>query len=239
MEIDFVSVAGAIFATAGGGAAVAYAMFRKLGSAWLDARFSERLESFRHDRAKEMAHLRAEIDGTLRARVRYQEKQFEACLCVWNALKEAQSKLLVSVSPLQQYADFNRINEAAQLDYLASLDLKQWEKDEILNADVPQETLVSTINGRNFWRAATAFSEFDRVTRANELFFDPVVYELIRSVCDKMHASLVSKEISIEEDDHSLSREAWKEYNNECTPLIHQLVQELRELLSAPRLDGV
>ena len=77
------------------------AFFGSLGRGWLEAQFSRQLEAFRHDKAKEIEHFRAEIDGELKARIRLQEKQFEAILRTWESLKTAQENLLCSISPLQ------------------------------------------------------------------------------------------------------------------------------------------
>lgn len=232
MDLDVVSIATALLAAGGGGAAVAFGLFRKMGSSWLDAKFAQKLEAFRHDRAKEMERLRAEIDGALRARVRFQERQFDACLEIWNSLKETQSKLLVSISPLQQYSDLRRMSDEARLEYLNSFDLQKWQLEEILKADDIQKSFQKMVDGRRFSDAAKAFSDFDRATRSNELFFEPELYKLLRSICDKMHSSLVAKEIAISESDHKMSREAWTEYDKECVPLVHELVAEMRKILN-------
>lgn len=231
MEVDIVSIFLGVLGAGGGGAVIAFALFKRFGDAWLQAKFDQKLEAYRHDRAKEMERLRAEIDGALRARVRLQEKQFEACLDIWNALKDAQSKLLASISPLQQYADIRRLNEKARIEYLSSFDLQKWQVNEIIeDADI-QDRFVQTVNRMRFNTAAQAFSEFDRVTRSYELFLEPETFALIRSVADAMHSSLISKEISINERDHKLGADAWTEYDKNCVPLVKKLVSQLQDLL--------
>lgn len=232
MEVDIASIFLAVLSAGGGGALVAFALFQRLGDAWLEAKFAERLEAFRHDRAKELERLRAEIDGALRARVRLQEKQFEACLEIWNALKEAQSKLLVSISPLQQYSDIRRLSEDARVEYLSSFDFQKWQVDEVLMAADIQGRFVEMINRMRFNAAAQAFSKFDRVSRSYELFLKPETFALIRSVADAMHSSLVSKELAIDGCDHSSGPQAWKEYDKDCVPLVKNLVSELQKLLN-------
>ncbi|MBL3575584.1 hypothetical protein JMK10_00325 [Rhodovulum sulfidophilum] len=231
MEIDIVSAFLTVISAGGGGAFIAFALFKRFGDAWLQAKFNEKLEAYRHDRAKELERLRAEIDGTLRARIRFQDKQFEACLDIWNALKDAQSKLLSSISPLQQYSDIRRMSEEARTEYLSSLDLQKWQVSEILeDADV-QRRFNQTMNLIRFNSATKAFSDFDRVTRSYELFLEPKAFSLIRSIADTMHSSLVSKEISIDSEDPTLGRDAWKEYNEKCIPLIKELVAKFQEML--------
>ena len=231
MEFDIQSVISALVAAGGGGAVIAYFLFKRLGDSWLEGKFAEKLEAFRHERAKELERLRAEIDGILRAKVRFQEKQFEACLEVWNALKDAQSKLLVSVSPLQQYSYIADLNEVARAEYLNTFDLPKWKIEEILSATDIQERFVEIMNRSRLSDANQAFVSLDRTTRANELFFTPKMFILIRSVLDKLHSSLVTKDLAIASSDNSFGLEAWTEYDKECIPLIKQLVSEMRELL--------
>ncbi|WP_422028506.1 hypothetical protein [Roseovarius sp.] len=231
METDVAKFLLSVLSAGGGGAFVAYYVFKRLGDAWLEARFAEKLEAYRHDRAKELERLRAEIDGALKAQVRFQEKQFEACLDIWNALKEAQSELLGSISPLQQYSDIKRLDEDARAEYLNTLDLKKWQVDEILSAPDIQAQFMETMNRMRFNAAAQAFSEFDRVTRRYELFLNPETFALIRSVADAMRSSLVAKEMSLDQPDHKLSHEAWSEYDKNCVPLVKKLVPQLQELI--------
>lgn len=231
MEADVAKIIVAMLSAGGGGAFVAFSLFKRLGDAWLQTKFSEKLEDFRHERAKEMERLRAEIDGALQARIKFQEKQFEACLEIWNALKEAQSKLLDSISLIQQYSDIKRLSDEARIEYLSSFDLQKWQVKEILSASDIQNRFVETVSRMRFNSAAQAFSNFDKVTRMHELLLKPETFALVRSVANAMHSSLVSKEISLDSSDHALGREAWSEYEKHCVPLIKRLVPQLQELI--------
>jgi hypothetical protein len=231
MELNLYSSLVALLAAGGGGAAIAFAIFNRLGGAWLDARFESKIEAFRHERAKELERLRAEIDGALRATLRYQEKRFDACLDIWNALKLAQSKLLVSISPLQQYSDIRRMDDESRNEYLATFGFSKWQLEEILNSDNIQDGFSNIIDRQRLVEAGKAFSEFDSIVRSHELFFDSETYGIIRSTADKMHSSIVTKDIAIAEKDRQLSREAWTTYDKECIPLIHCLVAEFRRII--------
>lgn len=233
MDTDLQSLFWTVLTAGGGGAVVAYGVFKNLAGGWLEAQFSKRLEAFRHDKAKELEHLRAEIDGALSARIRLQERQFEAMLSVWEALKIAQEKLLISISPLQQYSDLSKMDQAAREEYLRTFDLQVWQEKEILEASNVQASFSQMIDRMRFSEAAAAFGEFDRETRSKELFFDPETFELVRSVCDKMHGALVSREIGFDEAGAGgFRRQAWDEYDKECVPLIKKLVSEFRSRMT-------
>ena len=232
MEPNLQSVIVTLLTAGGGGAVVAFGVFKSLGNGWLEAQFSKKLEAFRHEKAKELEHLRAEVDGALSARIRLQEKQFDAILDIWDSLKNAQNKLLVSISPLQQYSDLGRMDDDAKEEYLSSFDLQVWQKKEILSSGDVQRSFSQMVDRKRFSEAATAFSVFDKASRSNELFFEPKTHELVRSICDKIHGSLVSREIAIDDADRTMGRQAWDEYNKECVPLIKKLVSEFRRLLT-------
>jgi len=232
MEPNLQSVILTILTAGGGGAVVAIAVFRSLGNGWLETQFSKKLEAFRHEKAKELEHLRAEVDGALSARIRLQEKQFDAILSIWEALKNAQEKLLGSISPLQQYSDLGRMDCDAKEEYLSSFDLQVWQKKEILSSSDVQRSFSQMVDRKRFSEAASAFHVFDKVARSNELFFEPETYNLVRSIADKIHGSLVSREIAIDDSDRTFGRQAWDEYDKECVPLIKTLVSEFRRLLA-------
>ena len=231
MEFDLYEILMSVLYAGGGGAAIALAIFRGLGKGWLSTQFERQLESFRHDKAKELEKLRAEIDGELNARIRLQEKQFEAIVGVWEALKSAQEKLLVSISLFQQYSDIRGMDDEDRDEYLGAFGLKNWQLKEILSAVDVQKAFQQTVDRKRFSEAATAFNEFDRKTRASELFFETETFAQIRLVCDKFNSSLVSRELGLEPGEHKMRREAWDEYDKFAVPEITKLVAELRKQL--------
>lgn len=220
-----------LFLVGGSSTVIAYGVFRWLGSKWIETKFARQLESARHDNAKELEQLKVQLDSSLKNRLRLEEKRFQAILAIWTALKDAQGKLLISISPLKQYPSILGLRPDKQQALLRELGLTEWQTSEVLEASDRQKALQKVIDRCRFNDAAMEFNKLDQVTRAHELFFEPALFTKIRDVCDKMHSSLVSRELAISEDDHAMGREAWMEYSKECVPLISELVAELRSLL--------
>jgi hypothetical protein len=218
----------------GGGAIVAFALFRWLGTTWLETKFSERLEAFRHEKAKELERLRADIDGSLQVRLRFQERQFESTVVVWDALKSTQVKMVSCLSPLQQYSNISQMDDDARAEYLSSFDLQKWQEREILGASDAQEIFMKMVDRKRFGEAAKAFSEFDQIVRSKELFFNLEVYAILRSITDEMHNALITKEMALDDPDRRLSREAWDIYEKKCNPKIGEFSAIGRTLLSEP-----
>lgn len=80
---------GKIVAIGGPAAVIAFLLFRYLGKSWIESKFSERLEQFKHQQALEIQRLRIEIDSTLSGVLKIQEKEFETLPEAWGKLDEA------------------------------------------------------------------------------------------------------------------------------------------------------
>lgn len=225
----------AVVTAGGGGALITFLGIRSFGDAWLNSKFEEKLEAFRHDRAKELERFKFEIDSAFKARDRIQEKQFEGCMSIWASLKDAQSKLLVSINMLQQYPNIRWMTDHKREEFLQEFDFPKSTLDEILSSDDPQAVFTKIISRQRFIEAAEEFSKFDRVTRTYELFFDQTTFGLIRDVTDAMHEVMLDKEMYL--DGHKESgRAAWTQYQYKCVPAIKALVSKFQEILKIESL---
>lgn len=66
---------GKIVAYGGGAVAIAYTAFVFFGKKWLDAKFDERLASFRHEQSKEIEQLRFRINAQFNRVSKIHEKE--------------------------------------------------------------------------------------------------------------------------------------------------------------------
>ena len=90
---------GEFIAYGSGAAGVAFLLFRYLGKSWIESKFSERLEQFKHQQAIEIQRLRVKIDSTLSGVLKIQEKEFETLPEAWSKLDEAYGHVTALVSP--------------------------------------------------------------------------------------------------------------------------------------------
>lgn len=217
-----------ILAAGGGGAVVAYLVFKSLGTAWLEGKFAEKLESFRHEKAKELERFRAEIDGSLKSQDRFDERHLEGVLEIWDALKFAQQKTLATVSPIQQYANLRGMTDETLDDLLSEFSLKAWQIDSVKNASDRQEEFTRIINLKRFGEAGIAFNSLDKITRSHELFFDEETFGFIREVLDKLHSTLIEKELALEDVDRRQGHKAWQTYENDFVPASIELTKLFR-----------
>jgi hypothetical protein len=66
--------------------AAAYAVFQFLGKRWLEARFAERLEKFKHDQNQEIERLRYRINALMDRTTKLHQHEFEVLPEIWNKL---------------------------------------------------------------------------------------------------------------------------------------------------------
>ena len=112
MTEQFLMIISDVLKYGGGGAIVAYLLFKYLGGKWIEDKFAQRLETYKHEQAKELQRLRIEIDSMLSGVLKIQEKEFETLPEAWLKLDEAFGKFQTLFSPIQQYPDVDRMNTA-------------------------------------------------------------------------------------------------------------------------------
>ena len=110
---------------------VPWYLFRYLGKSWIESKFSERLEQFKHQQAIEIQRLRVKIDSTLSGVLKIQEKEFETLPEAWSKLDEAYGHVTALVSPLQQYPNLDGMTPARLNEFLDESELFGTQKDEI------------------------------------------------------------------------------------------------------------
>jgi hypothetical protein len=86
---DILKFIGGVTALAGTGAAAAYAIFRIFTTKWIDRRFSQRLEEFKHQQNQEIEHLRFRINTMMDWNVKLHQREFDVLPETWSLLTEA------------------------------------------------------------------------------------------------------------------------------------------------------
>lgn len=222
------NVALTILTAGGGGAVVAFTLFRFLGKAWLESKFAAQLESFRSEKAKEFEQFRSDLDGLKKSQERYRTQQLEGIESIWIDLKDAQTRVLATVSMIQSYPDIRWAEDERRKAVFDRYELEEWQVRSIMQADDQQDELRGILDRKRFAEAGQAFARLDTTTRRFELFFDEGDFQEIRQVLDKLHDVLVHREIYLEVDGNSERRKAWELYDQEFIPMSKELTKLFR-----------
>src|SRR5947209_17820989 len=109
-----------IIAIGGGAAALAYGLFVWLGKRWLEQHFTKSLERLRHEQAKEIEHVRHEINSLFSRVSKIHEREFEVLPAAWEKLHQSYGRIFQACKPLVEYRDLNRMSNGELAEFLTN-----------------------------------------------------------------------------------------------------------------------
>jgi hypothetical protein len=86
---EILAAIGAIVIGGGGTVAIAFGLFKFFGEKWLNAKFEERLASFRHEQRKEIERLRFRINALMDRTAKLHKWEFQVLPEAWGRLNDA------------------------------------------------------------------------------------------------------------------------------------------------------
>ncbi len=226
--MEFSELILAVITAGGGGAVVSLVAFRFLAISWLENKFEERLESYRHENAKELQSLRANVDGALSRTVKAQEKEFEVLTECWALAGFAHGTTGEFVSRIKTYSDVGRLSDDGLIEYLEKFDFSNSEKSEIMDATDRTEKFID----RMFWLQRNLSHKnvvnFNNYLFSNQVFIEESVYVELKEVCSGLFGIIRDYQLSHEEDDRSMSTDAERRFRHEISPQLTALAPLIR-----------
>lgn len=217
-----------IIAYGGGGAAVAYVIFTFLGKKWIEGKFAERLETFKHDLNKELEQVRYKINTLFSRVTKIHEKEFEVLPEAWYKMQNALGRISSFTSLFQEYPDLNGMSLPALEEFLGKSRLHEFEKQELLQAG----DKVSYYQNKIFWHelrvVEEAFWDFHNFIIRNKIFLSPDLQEQFTKIDDVMWSAIVERKVGHEANNSEMWVKAYKKIKEEINPIrnvIEKLVQ--------------
>jgi hypothetical protein len=192
---------GGIVAVGGTTTAIAYGLFVWLGRRWIENAFANQLERFRHERAKELEHLRHDI-GRLFSRIsKIHEREFAALPEAWSKLVIAHGKASSLAFPLKQVPDFRRMSAEQIDDFLETTPLPEFRRKEVREADDKTKTYVEARFWLDLGDATRAQNEFHNFIGENWIFLTDELRDGFLSIDKQIRGALIDVEV-----DHDLPK---------------------------------
>lgn len=214
----------------GGSATVAFLLFQYLGKGWIDARFAERLEAFKHEQAKELQRMKVEVESVLSGALKLQDREFTVLPDAWHKLNEAYSLTAWVVSPMQQYPSVGRMADDELDEFLKGSELLDSQKTRVRDANFRERD--KTYQAHIFWhrmgRAKKAASELQTYVASQGLFLPPSLKQQFSEMLPILWRALTSKEVGHEAEDWEMQSEAWDELQAKGESL-HKLIEKAIE----------
>lgn len=185
-----------ITATVAGSAA--YATFKLLGKKWIDARFAERLEKFKHDQSQEIERLRYRINALMDRTAKLHQHEFDVLPGVWQKLTIAFSTTTGFTSRLTKYPDLDGMGEAQLAEFLASSELLSWQRDELRQGHERNRRYQEMIFWHRLQRVAELHADFHNYFISNGIFIQPELKEQIRTLSNMMYDAFREHQLDAE-----------------------------------------
>lgn len=222
-----------MLAYGGGSAAIAYLLFQWLGKTWIENKFEQRLDQLRHQQALELQRLRVEIDAMLSGALKLQEKEFSVLPEAWAKLDEAHGLVGWLVSPMQQYANVDRMNSAQLEEFLAGTDFTESQKKEVRNAHDKSRTYQDIVFWYQLHKVKTAFGDLQTFVARNGIFLPSELEVKFSKISEMLWSAVVSKEVGHEAKDWKMQREGWNKIKDETEPLYKTIKVEIQARLQS------
>ncbi len=236
---------GQVLAAGGGGALVAYLVFKWLGTRWIENKFARNLEGLRQQHAKEFAELKVRWDANLHSRLKYQEREFVAVGDSWRLLQEAISLVEWGTSILQQYADIQRLDERELNEFLDGTEFSESQKTQLRERDgrQRQDHYTELVNRHRLVRVEAGIRNFSNYINENFPFIPEQMFSEFETLSTVMWGCMNKVRVGREANDFKLVREAYTETNENLRPQFEAIkvrvrayMREIRGVVSEGRL---
>jgi hypothetical protein len=149
---------------------LAYVVFRIFTTKWIDHRFSERLEAFKHQQTQEIEHLRFHINTMMDRNVKLHQREFDVLPETWSLLTEAFFMIEPTALGYQQYPDLDRMADDHLDEFLEQSPLTTVQKTELKAAanKIAYYRVVKT--GYDLNKAVDAYNHFHATLSRNGIF---------------------------------------------------------------------
>lgn len=184
---QFFGLVGQLVTAGGGGALVAFALFRFLGRNWIE-----------HELAKKLEAAKAEIGLLAARRMKLPDREYIVFPEVWAKLNKAVGTLGAAIISFRQFPDFNRQTQEERDVWLARSDMSDEERDYFARESDKIRAYSRILDFRALRDAGQAFNDFRECFHANRIFISPAIKSKLDEIDDLIKESWIAKKMDLE-----------------------------------------
>jgi hypothetical protein len=229
---EIFSFIGKVVAYGGGTAALAYVIFMFLGQKWIEEKFAERLESYKHAQERELERYRHQVNVLFSRVTKIHEKEIEVLPEIWQKLQNALGYVAKITSPLQFGPDFHNMTEEEFQEFLKKSNLTEAHKEALEKSRDRNAFYMKTIFWYDLQEAKSAVREFHNFMLYNRIFLSKDLKQEFQEIDKLLSSSLTQREIGEQARDWKLISEGYKglgETAERIVARIEKLVQKRLE----------
>jgi hypothetical protein len=175
LEAQIVTYVSSVVVAGGGGAVIAWFIFQTMGVKWIESKFAEGLEAYKHARLKEIEQLRFEIAALMDRTVKLHQMEFEVLPEAWALLTDAYAILRPVSLGVVVAPDLNQLS-AEQLEFfIEKVPLEDFQKNELRVASDKLKYYSDAIQRHDLNRALDACGAFHIYLTKNGIFIPPEI----------------------------------------------------------------
>jgi hypothetical protein len=165
------NVLGIVGVLLAGAVTLSFLAFRFFSAKWLDTKFSERLESYKHAQQRELEALRFKINGLIDRASKIYGKEYEHLPNLWFELNTAYRSARYLLGGLRQFPDLDTMTPDQLEQFLDRSDLEEWQKTELKAASRKTTYWSRCQDFRAFNKAVEDHVEFRASLSKYAIFF--------------------------------------------------------------------
>lgn len=213
---------GQLVAAGGGGALVAYGLFRYLGKGWIETQFAKDLEA-----------AKSELSLLAARKMKLHDREYIVFPEVWAKLNKAFSSLYNALGAFREFPAFNRMSGSDLQNWTEHSGLSDSEKIYFEREADKAEAYGRILDWRSLREAKKDFVDFHTYLQANRIFLNPEIKKKLDDIASLLLQIWAAKKM--DGDGYSLVggrsylSEAVKKYDEEAKPIkdeIEILVQK-------------
>lgn len=237
MQTKFLELLGSMVVYGGGGAAVAFALFRWLGMAWIENKFKEKLKQLEHEQNLVVARLRIEIESMLGGALKLQERDFVVLPATLERLDKAYKHTTWFVSPAQLVTDVRAMREDELGEFMESSNWTKTQKQEVLEAiRSDRQKVYDEIDFYYTLREVKrSFADYESYVAANAIFFTLKLRSQLKEMQALLWSAITAKQVGVESQAFGLRREALATMDDKAKILLDEIEIAIRLRLESHR----
>jgi hypothetical protein len=192
---EFLKLIGGVAAIGAASSAFAYAMFRLFTTKWIETRFSERLEAFKHQQNQEIEHLRFRINTMMDWNVKLHQREFDILPETWSLLNEAFYTIEPIAIGFQQYPNLDEMSADRLEEFLEKSPLTVVRKTELKSESnkIEYYRAVKTMHDLN--TAIDSYNQFHLLLAKNAIFIVEPIKTAFLALDQMLKEAIIERQV--------------------------------------------
>lgn len=233
--------------------AAAWALFKWLGSKWVEDHFAKELEAFKAEKqaaleklrteyGRETERLKADLNRFADRATRFHDREYEVLPEAWGLMNKAFGAASNAISSFQQHPDLDAMGPDQFESWLEQSGLEKYQCEELRGARNKNEQYMTLRNWRQIADAERACMEFTNYVVLQGVFIDEDLSSKMIAAAQDMRKALINRSMVERVKGHTAGpgqTDFWSEAVEELQkvePVVLDVKNEVRQRLTDIRL---